>query len=247
MANSGTIQLANSASAGLVPSVGSCVPVQNGPGTGVVTFQITGTYVMTLHVGASLDGATLVQLLDSSVTNVNTGATGISGPGLYTVPVPAGTIFVYASAYTSGAAIVTLVSGLGSGTPGASGGGDAVVVTNTVAVSNPSLPGKPTLTPNAQGVVNLTVKASAGTIFAWGVYNRNASVRYAFIFDSATATGTVLGVFPIYPSGFTEIGSEWYSNAGVATTTGFTIGISTSNTSYIAATAADHDINAVAN
>ena len=71
-----------------------------------------------------------VQLPDASIVNSHDGSVGaVTAAGMYTVAVPAGIAYVVCGAYTSGAATVTVITGLGTGTPGASGSGEIVVTT----------------------------------------------------------------------------------------------------------------------
>jgi len=366
--SAGIINVVNVAST--IPlTPGSFVSINSTPGIAGATIQISGTYQGQLNVYACLDTQNPVQVNNLSIVNVNTGVGGLAAnaTGIYTIDVPAGNIYVYASAWTSGAALVTISAGASSGAnPGAAGGGENVNVlslptlagtgsiasangtlilstpngygtltfqttggwtgavtisasmdgvtyynttyaavtsgglsttfsTNTMGQINTSgfnyvkfttnsgfangpinfiyslsytvsnvmldnaLPAgsntiggvtvtgpKWTLTPNVQGNNVLQVKASAGTLGAFQAYSRAGTVSYIFLYDSLSASGTVIDVFPLYANGAQEVGTEYFGPAGYDFATGIYIAISTSNTSYVAATAANYDIGSKA-
>lgn len=76
--------------------------------------------------------------------------------------------------------------------------------------------------------------------------NKNAAVRYLQVFDSAGTTTTVLYQWEIPPQaasvpGQIIVGNDFFGLAGWVFATGLTVGISTTDGTYTAATAADHD------
>lgn len=237
MPNSGVINAVNGSGANVIPSAGSFVSVGSGPGSSSVTIQVNNlSGAVNLRVGTSLDGSGFNIQGDNTILS-SAGVLGaITANGSYTVTVGAGTVYLFNSA-GSGSCTVTLSSGLGSGnTPGASGGGSDTTIVGP----------KWTISTNGQGVNVLAVKASAGTLGAFYVFSRSGAVSYAFIYDSLSASGTLVDVIAIYANGITEIGSEYYGPAGYDFATGIYIAISTSNTAYSAATAANYDIGSKA-
>lgn len=95
--------------------------------------------------------------------------------------------------------------------------------------------------------VAVSVKASAGNITAIHASNANAAIRYLQVFNkaSAPAGGDVpIHSWPITASGGSLlIGTDFFGVNGAAATLGIAIGVSTTNATFTAATAADHNIN----
>ncbi len=72
----------------------------------------------TIGVFASLDGKTLLQLPNSGITRLDTGAAGAISASvntIYTLPAPPGVLYVAASAWSGGAVTVTAVAGSAPG------------------------------------------------------------------------------------------------------------------------------------
>ena len=97
----------------------------------------------------------------------------------------------------------------------------------------------------------LVVKASAGSLLSFQVTNRSASTVYVFLVDKATAVApgdTPKGCpIPVPAGAQIELGTLFFTTAGWAFATGISIGVSSSNTTYTAGVAADHDISATFN
>lgn len=94
-------------------------------------------------------------------------------------------------------------------------------------------------------------KATAGLLMAVTVANFNTAVRYLQIYNSTGSTsGTPVAVFPI-PAGsatapaIQTFGDTFFTRDGVYLSTGITWAISTTQATYTAATASDHNIDVV--
>lgn len=99
----------------------------------------------------------------------------------------------------------------------------------------------------ALAAVSGVAKASAGNLKSLKAANRNAAARYIQIFNSAA--GPTGGATPLdqtlVPAGATVVlGTDFFTDAGVALGTGIAWGFSTTSGTYTAATAADHDFAA---
>lgn len=105
----------------------------------------------------------------------------------------------------------------------------------------------------ASGDATNSVKASAGQLLSVLVTNENASVRYLWIANKASApanadTGPLL-VVPI-PAGSAAaptvlaLGVDYFTSAGLNCSTGIAIGVSTAKTPFTSATDADHQVAA---
>jgi hypothetical protein len=98
-------------------------------------------------------------------------------------------------------------------------------------------------TSGAPAAATAAIKATPGRLRGICVTNRNAAARYLLLFNSTASTATVYaGPFMLPPGDNTAIGADHLGKAGVAFTTGITFGISTSSSSYVAATGTEHDI-----
>jgi len=219
--SSGTITAANVATS--IPlTAGSSIPaISAGPGTGSLTFQITGAGSYTIGVLATMDGLNFAVLPAASITNSATGATGApTAPGIYTVPVPAGSIYIYASAYASGTPTVTALTGLGTAqTPGASGGGETVTVPGGI----PGYPSAPTETSVSCTAGALTTILAAGTYKNIVLQNNSGTVGTAgnvwVSFSGATITGgTYQNYYCLYANG-----GGWSENPNGVTTSAITV------------------------
>ena len=203
------INVVNSATS-LPFTLGSSVAIGTGPGTGAITIQVTGTFSLTLHVAASLDGQNFVQLPDSTIINSATGAAGaITAPGMYTVPVPAAYAYVYCGSFVSGSATVTVASGLGTTTPGESGGGgggSGFAWSQDVAYAQAS----------PAGVSAHVAKSSAATLGGWIVNNYSSSEQLFFqLFNQTTLpTTTVTAPTMEWPIGIGVNNSPTSANLG---------------------------------
>ena len=126
-----------------VLTAGSYVEINNGNSVSTITFQVFGTFSLTLGVLSTVDGVNFEVLPVNSITRAGTGALGApTVAGIYTVTVPAGQSYVYCSAYTSGSAIVTVLTGPATNsTPGDSGSGTDVTpipTQGTPSATNPT-------------------------------------------------------------------------------------------------------------
>lgn len=94
--------------------------------------------------------------------------------------------------------------------------------------------------------IDIAVKTSPGLIFSLSANNANANARYLQIFNKASAPA--LNDVPIHswlmPTG-TQIliGSDFFGSNGAYCSTGVAVGVSTTNATFTAATAADHNVN----
>jgi hypothetical protein len=96
---------------------------------------------------------------------------------------------------------------------------------------------------NNLAAVSGFAKASPGVVKSASATNRNAAIRYLQIFNKTTAP--VLNDVPIVQwqvSGTTIIGTDFFTEGGMNFTTGIAWGMSTTNGTYTAGTAADHDV-----
>jgi len=212
MSNSGTINAVNSATT--IPlTAGSYLSFQaGGPGTGVLSFQVTVTGSVTLHVGVCIDTVNLVQLPDASITNANTGSTGaVTASGVYTIPVTAGTIYVY-NGSGSGSAIVTGAAGIGSGTPGASGGGDAVVANAGSGWSASGLS-----TSAAQILQGLMIGPSEKGFLNTGPSNQTSYIGLAPLGTAEASTGWYVGKV-LFDTNNLPSRITWATNSGGSAT-----------------------------
>ena len=105
----------------------------------------------------------------------------------------------------------------------------------------------PSWSPNLAAVSANAVKSGAGNLRAFIGVNRNTSARYFQIWDSLTVgSGTLLVQIPVDGSTSPAVtvkgmGHDFFGPQGIQFSTGLSFGFSTTNTTYIAATAADHD------
>lgn len=95
--------------------------------------------------------------------------------------------------------------------------------------------------------VAIAAKTSAGSIKSFYVLNTNAAARYLQIHNKASApASTEVPVFSFYippTTGVVEIGTEFFGENGLFLSTGIAIGVSTTQGTFTAATAADHVVN----
>ena len=90
----------------------------------------------------------------------------------------------------------------------------------------------------------LNVKASAGNVFALYMFNTTATVRYAQLHNTATVPAG--GAVPLYSfllpaNGSVLIDSAFFGSVGANFSTGIAFACSTTDATYTAATATDHD------
>jgi len=94
----------------------------------------------------------------------------------------------------------------------------------------------------SQGVGALpgNIKSSAGNIFSLYIFNANASNRFFQLFNSTGApSGTPLMSFMIPGGGSVVLGTDFFGPGGFNFSTGITAGMSTTQTTYTAATAGE--------
>jgi hypothetical protein len=98
------------------------------------------------------------------------------------------------------------------------------------------------------GNVNGLIKSAAGAIYAIEAVNLNAATRYLQIYDQNIApagipgppTGTPLRIYPVYGnSGFLLIDTSQFGPTGLELTTAISWAMSTTATTYTAATGTD--------
>lgn len=107
----------------------------------------------------------------------------------------------------------------------------------------------PSVTANFGTDADVSVKATAGNVFAVTASNVNAAVRYLQLHNKASAPANPdvpIYSFPIPAGSATNpvsvtMDERFFGQAGKHFTTGIAIGISTTNATYTAATAADHN------
>jgi hypothetical protein len=111
----------------------SFAPIAVGPGKGILTISIYGTYQGQIEVATCLDDLNFQEVNPTSIAKGSDGTTGISAnaTGQWTVGVSGVQAFVYLSAYTSGTANVTLTWGNGDSPVGEGSGGTDVNATFT--------------------------------------------------------------------------------------------------------------------
>lgn len=102
---------------------------------------------------------------------------------------------------------------------------------------------QPTRFSNLGANATLNVKSSAGSVFSCVCINTNASVRYLQLHNTATVPtdqGVPVYSFPVPPSGYgIGLGTDIFTNAGVAFATGIAFAFSTTANTYTAGTAAE--------
>lgn len=108
----------------------------------------------------------------------------------------------------------------------------------------------PSLSTSFGTATTANAKATPGILKGFSVSSINAAIRYFQIFNSTGSTATVLLSFPISAGSATvansiNIGEDVLGANGLYLSTGITWGISTTKDSYVAATAADHNVNLV--
>jgi hypothetical protein len=127
----------NTANIGTFPALtpgGACLIANLQPG--VLNFQIDGTYVGQLHVGGSLSGLSGQQYADNSITSLSgaVGAISANGTGIFSVNTVGGSVYIYASAFSSGSCIITpLSSSVNTNNPGTTPGSFTVSGVSTAA------------------------------------------------------------------------------------------------------------------
>lgn len=85
------------------------------------------------------------------------------------------------------------------------------------------------------------IKSGATRLRSIHAMNRNAAGRYLQVFNSTGGTGTVYYQWLIPSGSWIELGNDFFMDEGWSFPTGLTVGISTTDGSYVAATDADHD------
>ncbi len=187
---SGVINVLNAKLATGTPTPGSFVAI-NVADADTLGIQVTGTFVATLVVYGSLDNTNRVPM--TNLVNVNGGGavTNMTGAGIYQVDVAAlSYIYVFASAYTSGAANVTLsptdntgvvaidggsvsISGTSSITPGVSAANlgkaeDAVAASGDTGIANLGVrvPATPAAQTSAAGDYGMLAVDAEGKLIA---------------------------------------------------------------------------------
>ncbi len=96
--------------------------------------------------------------------------------------------------------------------------------------------------------ITKNAKATAGILKSFSVSSINAAIRYFQIYNTTGTTTPVLLSFPISAGSATvasriDIGEDVLGENGLHLSTGITWGISTTKDSYVAATAADHQVH----
>lgn len=96
-------------------------------------------------------------------------------------------------------------------------------------------------------------KATQGNLFSVHATNKNAAIRYLHLFNRSSVP--TLGTAPLFSfeigagSSITPataiVGSDFFGEDGLYFSTGITWGISTTNATYTAATAADHNVHLI--
>lgn len=120
-----------------------------------------------------------------------------------------------------------------------------VSLTNPIPVTYPSR-----LNAVALGEASFVVKATAGQLMGLKIRNRNASARFAMLFNSnsvpANGGVTPYDVFLLPLQSETIIGSDYFSLNGIALSLGIAIAVSSTESGTLTlATPADHDISAI--
>jgi len=119
----------------------------------------------------------------------------------------------------------------------ASGGAPAISATNS-----------PSLSTSFASVASAQAKATPAQLVSIRATNANAAVRYLQLFNAASATGTPIYSEPIPAGSATQpssliLDSVFFGSGGKYFSTALSWGISTTNGSYTAATAADHNVS----
>lgn len=101
---------------------------------------------------------------------------------------------------------------------------------------------QPTRFTNAGANATLNVKSSAGSVLACMCINTNAASRYLQLHNTATVPadqGVPVYSFLVPAGGMVGIGTDFFTNAGTAFSTGIAFAFSTTANTYTAGTAAD--------
>ncbi|MEH2201164.1 hypothetical protein [Nostoc sp.] len=181
-------------------------------------------------------------------------------------------IRVRALAWTSGTARITLVAGQGTGTITVGNGlrlydqgsnvfatikaaATAAALTDTalvVAVREGLMPTSGTTLTQILGTASSGfLKASAGNLYAFKVINSGTAKKYLQLFDRATAPTAGLAPYDIFPipagdtsqDGLLLIGQADIGGDGISFATGVAWGISTTQTTFTAATASESTLS----
>ncbi|MHB8638017.1 MAG: hypothetical protein ACYC96_16280 [Fimbriimonadaceae bacterium] len=188
----GVINALNANLAAGVATPGSTVSCDLGGVLNSVSIGVQGTYAATLVVQVSADGENWVTVPSSAYAKVADGSTGnLSGAGMWTVPVSGVAARITCSAYTSGAAAVSLIpySASSSG-----GGASSSVTANAGANLNTSalaLESGGNLATIAGAVSSAKVQAAAVAQAAGGSTpwtNGGAAITTAVTIDSSTGS-----------------------------------------------------------
>lgn len=95
---------------------------------------------------------------------------------------------------------------------------------------------------NVGANATLNVKSSSGKVFSLYCHNSNAATRYLQLHNTATvpAGGDVpVKTFVVFSTGQTVIGTDFFTNAGLAFSTGIAFAFSTTRDTYTAGSAGD--------
>jgi hypothetical protein len=213
-----------------------------------VDVQVTGTWTGTLEVESSSDGGTTWYKNGGHQKGVTFNSSSFTSNFQVSTNVAAATTFrVRAIAAWTGTATVRVVESinpdslyilnalqiLDGGTTGSKATIKAAstpsVATDTALVTT-LIPTAPSLQ-NGLSITVKVVKASAGNLDGYYIYNPNASVAYVQIFNASSAGSVTLGTtVPVLSLGIPSLGAANISTLGIAFSTGIAVASTTTAT-----------------
>lgn len=213
-------------------SSGSCT--SNG-GAGTFIVQLTGTWTATVQIQITRDGTTWSNVTGSTlISNMITGASAAASlvaNGIYSMPAM-GVVGarLITTAYTSGTVTGTaaLVAGSGVIAPSALGYSVNILARTT---------GGNTLYTSSLGATATAVKASAGQVYGWQIFNSNSSTAYVQFFNTAVGSVTLGTTAPVISLGIPAGGAidgGW--TLGLAFATAITVACTTTRAGLTAPT-----------
>lgn len=121
-------------------------------------------------------------------------------------------------------------------------GANSVDAEAVTLVQSDGTPYTPSTFKNLGANATLNVKSSAGTVFSLSCANANAASRYIQLHNTTTVPGG--GAVPIFSFLVTSgnqivIGTDFFTNEGVAFATGIAFAFSTTQNTYTAGSAGD--------
>lgn len=112
-------------------------------------------------------------------------------------------------------------------------------ITTSVSSLDAKFPGSFSWFQNLAADVTKNIKASAGTVFSFYVFNTTGSTVYFQLWNSATtaAAGSLIDVWLVPAGSQVQIDEDYFSREGRAFSTGIAFGISSTLSTYTGASA----------